>query len=114
MRHSYRADIPVSSWVATGMNAGVTAARRALNRPLKSVKYLEVVSSSTLDLAPALPECTHVKYEVSQFRTVHKPFPGGIDHSPHFLVVPLRYLVRDEQWLVVAEELWDTIAGHRP
>src|SRR5438046_10749284 len=73
--HSYLADMPVSSWVATGMKAGVTAARRALNRPLKSVKYLDVVSSSTLDLATPLPERAHVEYKVSLLWPVHKPFP---------------------------------------
>src|SRR6266516_1261104 len=72
--HSYRADMPVSSWVATGMKAGVTAARRALNRPLKSVKYLDVISSSTLDLAPPFPERAHVEYKVSQLWIVLMPF----------------------------------------
>src|SRR6266700_5890251 len=96
------------------MKAGVTAASRALNRPLKSVKYLEVVSSSTLDLAPTLPERAHVEYEVSEFGTIHEPFAGSIDDPSHLLVVPLRNLVGNEQWLVVAEELWDTVARHGP
>src|SRR6266571_9032822 len=103
IRHSYLEEIPVSSWVPAGMKAGVTAARRALNRPLKSVKYLEAFSSSTLNLAPSLPERAHVEYEVSQFRTVHKPFPGGVDDLTHLFIVPLGYLVRNEQRLVVAE-----------
>src|SRR5438046_7000117 len=111
--HSYLADMPVSSWVATGMKAGVTAARRALNRPLKSVKYLEAFSSSTLDLAPSLSERAHVEYEVSEFRTVHKPFARGVDDLTHLFVVPFGYLVSNEQWLVVAELLKDDVAGHR-
>src|SRR5438132_568440 len=96
IRHSYLEEIPVSSWVATGMKAGVTAARRALNRPLKSVKYLDVISSSTLDLAPSLPERAHVEYKVSQLWIVHKPFPGRVYDLSHLFVVPFGDLVGDE------------------
>src|SRR3989454_8657255 len=97
IRHSYLEEIPVSSWVAAGMKAGVTAARRALNRPLKSVKYLEAFSSSTLDLAPSLPECAHVEYKVAEFGTVHEPFASGVDDLTHLFVVPFCYLVSDEK-----------------
>src|SRR5437879_13284873 len=50
IRHSYLEEIPVSSWVAAGMKAGVTAARRALNGPLKSVQDLEALSCGLLDI----------------------------------------------------------------
>src|SRR5947208_15726901 len=96
IRHSYRADSPVSSWVATGMKAGVTAARRALNRPLESGKYVDVSSSSTLDLAPSLPERAHVEYKVSQRWIVRKPFPGRVYDLSHLFVVPFGDLVGDE------------------
>src|SRR2546422_2622336 len=110
--HSYRDEVPVSSWVATGMNAGVTWLRRALKRPSKSVKYLETVSSTTFNLASPLSERTHVEYEVSEAGIVHKPFARSIDDPPHFLVMPLCNLVRDKEWFVVPEKLGDTITCH--
>src|SRR2546430_4627725 len=106
IRHSYLEEIPVSSWIAAGMKAGVTAARRALNRPLKSVKYLEAFSSSTLDLAPPLSERAHVEYEVSQFRTVHKPFASRIYDSAHLFIVPFGYLAAMNNGL-----LWPDSSG---
>src|SRR5712692_9649659 len=98
--------MPVSSWVAAGMKAGVTAARRARNRPPKSVKYSEAFSSITFNLAPPLPERTHVEDEMPKFWTVHKPFPSGINDPAHLFVVPLRNLIRDKEGLVVSEEFW--------
>src|SRR3989442_3767547 len=110
--HSYRDEVPVSSWVATGMKAGVTWLRRALKRPSKSVKYLEAASSTTFNLAPPLPERAHVEDEVSEAGIVHKPFASRIDYPPHLLVMPLSHLVSDEQWLVVTEKLRYTITRH--
>src|SRR2546422_405387 len=94
------------------MKAGVTWLRRALKRPSKSVKYLEAVSSTTFNLAPPLSERAHVEDELSEAWIVHKPFASCIDYPPHFLVVPLGDLVSDEQWLVVAEKLGDTVTRH--
>src|SRR3989441_4714106 len=94
------------------MKAGVTWLRRALKRPSKSVKYLEAVSSTTFNLAPPLPECTHVEDEVSEAGIVHKPFAGCIDYPPHLLVVPLSHLVSNEKRFVVAEELRNTVTRH--
>src|SRR5712692_9779586 len=94
------------------MYAGVTWLSRALKRPSKSVNYVEAVSSTTFNLAPPLPECTHVEDKLSKAGIVHKPFAGGIDYPHHLLVVPLGYFVRDEQGFVVAEKLGDTITGH--
>src|SRR5436309_1673785 len=95
------------------MNAGVTWLRRALNRPSKSVKYLEAASSTTFNLASPLPERAHVEDKVSEAGIVHKPFTSCIDYPPHLLVVPLGNLVRDKEGLVVAEELGNTITRHR-
>src|SRR6267378_7487119 len=94
------------------MKAGVTWLRRALKRPSKSVKYLEAVSSITFNLASPLPERAHVEDELSEARIIHKPFASCIDDPPHLLVVPLGYLVSDEQWFVVAEKLGDTVTRH--
>src|SRR3989442_15073208 len=94
------------------MKAGVTWLRRALKRPSKSVKYLEAVSSTTLILAPPLPECTHVEDEVSEAGIVHKPFAGCIDYPPHLLVMPLSHLAADERRLVMPEELRNTVTRH--
>src|SRR2546421_10926931 len=94
------------------MNAGVTWLRRALKRPLKSVKYLEAVSSTAFNLASPLSEGAHVEYKVSEAGIVHKPFARGIDDPPHLLVMPLCDLVSDEERLVVAEELGDTTTCH--
>src|SRR2546422_10553125 len=91
--HSYRDEVPVSSWVATGMNAGVTWLSRALKRPSKSVKYLEAISSTTFNLTSPLPERTHIEDEVSEAGIVHKPFASRIDYPPHLLIMPLGYLV---------------------
>src|SRR5207244_10995755 len=113
IRHSYLEEIPVSSWVPAGMKAGVTAARRALNRPLKSVKYLEAFSSSTLDLTPSFPECDHIEYEVASFGTVHKQFAGIVDDFTHLFIVPFGYLVCNEQCLVVVVCFVDAVSGYR-
>src|SRR5437667_12829589 len=111
--HSYRDEVPVSSWVATGMNAGVTWLSRALKRPSKSVKYLEAVSSTAFNLASPLPESAHVEYKVSEAGIIHKPFARCVNYPPHLLIMPLGNLVRYEEGLVVAEKLGNTIASHR-
>src|SRR5713226_9323105 len=94
------------------MNAGVTWLNRALKRPSKSVKYLEAVSSTTFNLASPLPEGTHVEYEVSEAGIVHKPFASRIDYPSHLLIMPLGHLISDEEGLVVAEKLGNTVTGH--
>src|SRR5712664_1126413 len=94
------------------MKAGVTWLRRALKRPSKSVKYLEAVSSTTFNLASPLPERAHVEDELSEAGIVHKPFASCINYPPHLLIVPLGHLIRNEQRLVVAEKLGNTITSH--
>src|SRR2546425_9353987 len=94
------------------MKAGVTWLRRALKRPSKSAKYLEAVSSTTFNLAPPLPECTHVEDEVSEAGIVHKPFAGRIDYPPHLFIMPFSHFVGDEKRLVMAEELRNAVARH--
>src|SRR5438552_18656325 len=94
------------------MNAGVTWLRRALKRPLKSVKYLEAVSSTAFNLASPLPECAHVEDKVSEAGIVHKPFARGIDDPPHLLIMPLCDLVSDKERLDVDEELVDITTCH--
>src|SRR3989304_5540288 len=94
------------------MKGGGTWLRRARKRPSKSVKYLEVFSSSSLNLAPPFPERAHVKHELSKFGIVHKPFACCVDDTTHFLEIPLCNLVRDEQGFVVSEEFGICQAVH--
>src|SRR5438094_10118104 len=95
------------------MNAGVTWLRRALKRPSKSVKCLEVVSSTTFNLASPLPESAHVEYKVSEAGIIHKPFAGCVNYRPPLLIMPLGNLVRYEERLAVAEKLGNTLPSHR-
>src|SRR5439155_23167833 len=94
------------------MNAGVTWLRRALKRPLKSVKSLEAFSSPAFNLASPLPECAHVEDKVSEAGIIHKPFARGINEPSPLLIMPLCGLVSDKERLVVAEELGDTTTCH--
>jgi hypothetical protein len=70
---------------------GITAANRARNLPLKSVKHLvlRAVSSGLLNLASPLSEGTHVKYELSQFMIIQNPRCRGINNVLELSVVPL-------------------------
>src|SRR5690348_13982408 len=95
------------------MKAGVTWLSRALKRPSKSVKYLEAVSSTTFNLVPPFPKRAHIENEASETWIVHKPFSGRVDYPPHLLVMPLGYLVCNEERLVVAEELGNAATCHR-
>src|SRR3972149_860261 len=95
------------------MKAGVTWLSRARKRPSKSVKYVEVFSSSSFNLAPPFSERAHVKHELSKFGIVHKPFACCVDDTTHFLEIPLCNLVCDEQGFVVSEEFRYAVASHR-
>src|SRR5215472_7356849 len=94
------------------MNAGVTWLSRALNRPPKSVKYLEAVSSTVFNLVSPLSESAHVENKLAEARIVHKPFASSVNDTSHLFIMPLRYFVSDEQGFVVAKDFGNAITCH--
>src|SRR5919108_3874876 len=94
------------------MYAGVTALNLPWKRPSKSVKYLEVFSSSSLDLTPTFSKCTHIENKMSQFRTIHKPLSSCINNAPHLLIMPFRHFIRNKQRFIVTKHFRNTVTCH--
>src|SRR4030067_2462385 len=114
-RHWYRALVPVTfDSSPPPKNLGTTAANRAWNLPLKSVKQrlLIAFSSVPFNLASPLPESAHVEYELAQFMIIQNPQCRRVDDTLELAVIPLRNFISDEQRFVMPDRLRNVHGRH--
>src|SRR4030067_2784680 len=114
-RHWYRALVPVTFESSPPpKKRGITAANRAWNLPLKSVKQrlLIAFSSVPFNLASPLPESAHIEYELAQFMIIQNPHCHRVDDTLELAVIPLRNFISDEQRFVVPERLRNVHGRH--